>query len=62
MLKGQAKGPRTPERFQELVRPHIESYDYFITEGIQVVLEKLEPIEVCLKPIQHVTYVQALGS
>lgn len=46
MLKGQATGDRTPERFQELVRPHLESYDYFITEGMHLVLERLEPLEV----------------
>ena len=46
MLKGQATGPTVPEEFQALVRPHVESFDYFIGEGMHVVVEGLDPIEV----------------
>ena len=46
MLKGQATGNRVPEEFEALVRPHVDSYNYFIGEGMHVVVENLDPIEV----------------
>ena len=46
MLKGQASGQHVPEEFEALTLPHIDSYDYFIGEGMQRVVEHLEPIEV----------------
>lgn len=46
MLKGQVSGDRVPPEFEALVQPHIESYDYFINEGMQLIVEQLEPVEV----------------
>ena len=46
MLKAQASGNRVPEEFEALVRPHIDSYDYFIGDGMHVVVESIEPLEV----------------
>lgn len=46
MLKGQASGQRVPEEFEALVRPHVDSFDYFIGDGMQTVVERVESIEV----------------
>lgn len=46
MLKGQAKGPTTPEEFERLVAPHVKSFDYFIGEGMETAVQLLEPLEV----------------
>ena len=46
MIKAQASGNRVPEEFEALVRPHIDSYDYFIGDGMHVVVESIEPLEV----------------
>ena len=35
-----------PKSLDELVRPHVDSFDYFIGEGLQTVVDLLEPIEV----------------
>ncbi|KAK9804617.1 hypothetical protein WJX73_009510 [Symbiochloris irregularis] len=41
-----AHGAEVPEAFTELVRPHVDSFDYFLQEGLQRVIEHLEPCEV----------------
>ena len=46
MLKAQATGQQVPEEFTALVRPHVDSYDYFIGDGMHIVVESLDPIEV----------------
>ena len=54
MLKGQAKGPQTPEEFERLVSPHVASFDYFIGEGMETAVRLLEPLEVRLTHLhQH---------
>ena len=35
-----------PAELQALVAPHIDSYNYFIGEGLQEVVQRLDPIEV----------------
>ena len=35
-----------PKSLDKLVRPHIYSFDYFIGEGLQTVVDLLRPIEV----------------
>ncbi|CAL8465829.1 g5365 [Coccomyxa elongata] len=35
-----------PRSLEELVRPHIDSFDYFIGEGLQNVVELLNPVEI----------------
>ena len=32
--------------YEELARPHVESFDYFLEEGIQRVMKNVKPIEV----------------
>ncbi|KAK9863838.1 hypothetical protein WJX84_009250, partial [Apatococcus fuscideae] len=46
MQKGSVEGLETPRELLDLVQPHIESYDYFLGEGIQRVVEHIDPIEV----------------
>lgn len=40
-----ANGPVAPA-LAELVRPHIDSFNWFITDGIKRVVDLLEPVEV----------------
>ena len=35
-----------PKELEALVQPHIESFDYFVGEGLHKVVEGIEPIEV----------------
>ena len=35
-----------PAALEELVRPHIDSFDYFISEGLERVVQELQPVEV----------------
>lgn len=37
-----------PAALEELVRPHIDSFDYFISEGLERVVQELRPVEVRL--------------
>ena len=37
-----------PKSLDELVRPHVDSFDYFISEGLQTVVDLLRPVEVLL--------------
>ena len=46
MNRGLAPSDRVPAAFEELVRPHVDSFDFFLTEGIHHVVEQLEPVEV----------------
>lgn len=46
MQAGMAAGEEVPSALADLVRPHIDSYDWFVTDGLQAVVGLLEPIEV----------------
>ena len=35
-----------PESLDTLVRPHVDSFDYFLGEGLQTVVDLLAPAEV----------------
>ena len=50
MFKGQASGPDVPQEFEALVQPHIDSFDHFLGEGMQLVVESLESIEASEPP------------
>lgn len=39
-------GEMVPAELQALVAPHIESYNYFVGEGLQEVVQRLDPVEV----------------
>ena len=42
-----------PESLDELVRPHVDSFDYFLGEGLQTIVDLLEPVEVLHPFIKH---------
>jgi hypothetical protein len=46
MQAGLAAGEAVPSALADLVRPHIDSYDWFVTDGIRAVVDFLEPVEV----------------
>ena len=35
-------------RYEELVAPHLDSFNYFLGPGIRNVVDNLEPIQVCI--------------
>lgn len=46
MLQGQAPTEHVPETLQQLVAPHIDSFNYFVSEGLSEVVRRLPPAEV----------------
>ncbi len=46
MEKGMVHGTRVPQALEDLVQPHVDSFDYFLGEGMQHVLDNYDPIEV----------------
>lgn len=46
MQQGLAAGEAVPPEFVDLVKPHVQSFDYFLGDGLNRVVELLEPIEV----------------
>lgn len=56
--RGEVQGDEVPERYRELVRPHVDSFDYFIGEGLKKVTAALEPLRVRL--LAHVLTLAAL--
>ena len=48
MQAGLAAGEAVPPEFVDLVKPHVQSFDYFLGDGLTRVVELLEPIEVPL--------------
>ena len=47
MQAGQAAGEAVPPEFVDLVKPHVQSFDHFLGDGLMRVVELLEPVEVC---------------
>jgi hypothetical protein len=62
--RGEVTGDEVPERYHDVVRPHVESFDYFIGEGLKKVTAALEPHRVRLRaapePIQMHTIHQQI--
>ncbi len=48
MQAGLAAGEAVPPEFVDLVKPHVQSFDYFLGDGLTRVVELLEPVEVWL--------------
>ena len=46
-LSTMAQGEAVPRALEDLAQPHIDSFDYFLDEGMQQVIDNLEGIEVC---------------
>lgn len=42
----QVMGDEVHKEYEDLVRPHVESFDFFIGEGMQRMVEDMEPVEV----------------
>ena len=41
---------QAPESLDTLVRPHVDSFDNFLGEGLQTLVDLLEPVEVIHPP------------
>ena len=48
MQAGLASGEAVPPEFVDLVKPHVQSFDSFLGDGLTRVVELLDPIEVSL--------------
>jgi hypothetical protein len=46
MLRGQAQAEHVPEALQQLVAPHVDSFNYFVGEGLAQVVQHLPAAEV----------------
>ena len=46
MNGGLVVGDAFPKEYHDLVEPHVASFDYFLQEGLQQVVELLDPVEV----------------
>lgn len=51
MQAGLVQGDRVPDEYEALVQPHVESFDYFLGEGMELVVDSMEPIEVRRLPL-----------
>jgi hypothetical protein len=45
-LSSQAYGDSVPQHLIDLAQPHVDSFDYFLGEGMEQAVENLEGIEV----------------
>ncbi|KAG1670388.1 hypothetical protein FOA52_000148 [Chlamydomonas sp. UWO 241] len=39
-------GDEVPVEYTALVQPHVDSYDYFLTDGLQLAVDSMEPLEI----------------
>eukprot|EP00201_Polytomella_parva_P019467 CAMPEP_0175041304 /NCGR_PEP_ID=MMETSP0052_2-20121109/1831_1 /TAXON_ID=51329 ORGANISM="Polytomella parva, Strain SAG 63-3" /NCGR_SAMPLE_ID=MMETSP0052_2 /ASSEMBLY_ACC=CAM_ASM_000194 /LENGTH=1341 /DNA_ID=CAMNT_0016303785 /DNA_START=27 /DNA_END=4052 /DNA_ORIENTATION=+ len=46
MQAGLVQGDQVPEEFRKLVEPHVSSFDYFLNEGMERVVDSIEPVEI----------------
>jgi hypothetical protein len=46
MERGLVHGPEVPQEYEDLVLPHLDSMNYFYTEGMQAVVDNLKPFDV----------------
>jgi hypothetical protein len=56
MVALEEQSDQVPRSLQELVRPHVDSFDHFLSEGLQSVVELLKPVEVHIQPQRHFTH------
>lgn len=45
-MRTQVRGERVPPQLEALAQPHVDSYDYFLGEGMHHVIESMEGIEI----------------
>ena len=48
MQNGLVRGDKVPKEYEDLVEPHVQSMNWFLTEGMQAVVQNMKPIEVCV--------------
>jgi hypothetical protein len=54
--RSQALGPSVPRSLENLAQPHVDSFDYFLGEGLERVIEYLDGIEVSSRlPLRFVS-------
>lgn len=46
MKRGLVTDNKVPKIYEELVEPHVASFDYFLSDGIQKVVQHVESVEV----------------
>ena len=56
MVGLEEQNDQVPRSLQELVRPHVDSFDHFLSEGLQAVVELLKPVEVKSQLFRHSSY------
>jgi hypothetical protein len=44
--RSQAQGENVPQSLENLAQPHVDSFDYFLGEGMEQVIESMDPVEV----------------
>jgi hypothetical protein len=44
---GVKAGNIVPRALEDLAQPHVESFDYFIGDGLGHLVENMRPVEVC---------------
>lgn len=45
--RSQADGDYVPKALEDLAQPHIDSFDYFLGDGLDHVVELMQGVEVC---------------
>lgn len=46
MNEGLVRGDEVPAEYVALVQPHVDSFDYFLQDGMQLAVDSMEPLEV----------------
>eukprot|EP00955_Chlamydomonas_euryale_P113640 366228-Chlamydomonas_euryale.AAC.32 len=46
MNAGLVSGQDVPPEYVALVQPHVDSFDYFLQDGMQLAVDSMEPLEV----------------
>ena len=64
MQAGLVQGDKVPEEYEALVQPHVDSFDYFLGEGMELVVDSMEQMEVrrCWPALERRRMLTAAGS
>lgn len=46
------KGKRVPQRLTELMAPHVQSFDYFVEQGLRAAVDSLPPAFLYLQDVR----------
>ncbi len=47
-----------PQEFEDLVAPHVASFDYFLNEGLQTLVDSIKPVMVSIDTFTRTKAVQ----